>query len=290
MSRAAEQLYLTQPAVSHHIRSLEEDLGVRLFRRGRKGVQLTDVGVVFLEYANRMLLLAAEAKQEAARASGVIESVIRIGASPNVGTTMLPSWILSFYNKYPHITVSLKTTITPKVIKALQNRKVDIGIVEGEIDKAEGFKITPLWDEEIVIVVGPAHRWWGRKKVHATELAGEAFIVREEGSLTRFWETRILEKFGVNRHSVAEFDTPTSIKRAVASGLGIALLPCFSIRDRVAERKLYPVRLYEGKLFRTLKLLWLPENLRNSALQAFLYYLSEEFPQVSIHTATGYEE
>jgi DNA-binding transcriptional LysR family regulator len=290
MSRAAERLFLTQPAVSHHIRSLEEDLGVQLFHRGRKGVKLTEAGEVFLEYANRILLLATEAKREAARADGLAKSVVRIGASPNAGTALLPSWILSFHRKCPHVSTSLRTAITPEVVRAIRRREVDVGIVEGEIEDLEDVEVIPLWDEEIVIVVGPSHRWWGKSKIHARELETEVFIVREEGSLTRVWEQRMLEGLGIQQRSVAQFDTPAGIKRGIASGLGIALLPYFSIRNEVAERKLHPVRLHEGKLFRTLKLLWLPENLRTLALRVFLYYLSEEFPHVPIKAVVKYEE
>ena len=290
MSQAAERLFLTQPAVSHHIRALEEDLGIRLFHRDKRGVRLTEAGSVFLEYANKILHLAAEAKREAARAGGLTRSVVRIGASPNVGTALLPSWILSFHKKCPRVTTSLKTAITPAVIKAIRNREVDLGIVEGEISKLEGIEVLPLWDEEIVIAVGPGHRWWGKHKVHAKELEDEVFVAREEGSMTSAWEKRTLESLGIQQRSVARFDTPDGIKKAVASGLGIALVPCFSIQNEIAERKLYPVRLYEGKLFRTLKLLWQPEGLKSLALRVFLYYLSEEFPHIPIGVIVKYDE
>jgi len=176
------------------------------------------------------------------------------------------------------------------VIKAIRNREVDLGIVEGEISKLEGIEVLPLWDEEIVIAVGPGHRWWGKHKVHAKELEDEVFVAREEGSMTSAWEKRTLESLGIQQRSVARFDTPDGIKKAVASGLGIALVPCFSIQNEIAERKLYPVRLYEGKLFRTLKLLWQPEGLKSLALRVFLYYLSEEFPHIPIGVIVKYDE
>ncbi len=289
ISRAAERLYLTQPAVSQHIHALEIHLGAQLFQRGRRGVTLTPAGKVLLDYSRRILELTAEAQQAVALASGARTGVVRLGASPGVGPCLMPEWIGAFHALHPTINVTLRTAPTPRIIRALQERRIDLGIVEGEVHDST-VQTIPLWDEEIVIVVGPGHPWWGQERVHAQELDQQPFVAREQGSLTRAWEERTLEEFGVHPNVVAEFDTPIAIKQAVASGLGIALLPQFAVQRELETGRLHGVKLAEGRLERTLKILWAPHCLKNPAVHAFLYHLSVEFPHIAVQIAQHQEE
>jgi DNA-binding transcriptional LysR family regulator len=281
ISRAAERLFLTQPAVSQHVRALEADLGVRLFQRGARGVKLTPAGEVLLDYTRCLLRLADEARQAAARAGGIEKSQVRIGASPGVGVFLLPKWIHSFHERYPALSVTLKTAPTPTIVQAIADKQIEIGIVEGELENA-AVEATPLWDEEIAVVVGQGHPWWGQESIEASAMSGQGFIVREEGSLTRAWEEHSLETHGVAPRIVAEFDTPVAIKQAVMSGLGIALLPSFAIQQELRAGLLHAPRLMEGPLVRTLRLLWAQDSLAQAVVQAFVGHLSGEFPHLPL--------
>ncbi len=281
LTRAAERLYLTQPAISQHIRTLEKQMGVTLFRRGRRGMSLTPAGEALVGYAQRILRLAVEAHQAVLAASEEASGELYVGASPGAGPCLMPAWIKSFHEHYPKMIIHLKTGSTPSIVRAFTRGDVEIAIVEGEINSAD-FNITPLWDEEIVIVVGKKHPWWKRETVSPEELHQSPFIVREQGSLTRAWEEQTLARYGITPRIVAEFDSPLTIKRAVQSGLGIALLPRFTIRQEVKDGLLHPLRLTNDILYRTLKLLWTPEALHNPAAKAFLQILSTEFPHISV--------
>jgi len=281
LTRAAERLFLTQPAVSQHIRTLEKQIGTQLFERGRRGMRLTPAGEVLVEYAQRILRLTIEAQQAALVASQKIFGDFQLGASPGVGACLAPRWIHRLHEQYPDMRVRLRTDKTPVVIRELVRGDIDIAIVEGEIEIGPFF-VTPLWDEEIVLVVGPEHPWWGRDKVDPRELHDQGFIMREPESLTRAWEVQTLSKYGVHAHPVAELDSPSAIKRAVQSGLGIALLPQFAIQQEINEGRLHPVRLTTGPLSRTLKLAWTDESLHNSAVMAFIRVLSAEFPHLTV--------
>ncbi|NPA91125.1 MAG: LysR family transcriptional regulator [Chloroflexi bacterium] len=281
LTRAAERLYLTQPAVSQHIRALEKQMGVPLFYRSRRGMTLTPAGEALVDYAQRILRLTAEAHQAVLAASDKATGELYVGASPGAGPCLMPTWIKAFHEHYPKMFIHLKTGPTPTIVRALTRGDVEIAIVEGEVEST-AFNITPLWDEEIVIVVGQRHAWWGRADINPEMLRGQAFIVREQGSLTRLWEEKTLARFGITPRVVAEFDSPLTIKRAVQSGLGIALLPRFAIRQEVQAGLLHPVRLQNETLYRTLKLLWTAETLHNPAAKAFLQILSAEFPHISV--------
>ena len=284
ISKAAERLFLTQPAVSQHVHALETEMGAKLFSRGRRGVTLTPAGSILVDYSRCLFRLVDEAKQAVAQAAHVKEGKLRIGASPGVGTGLLPDWIFTFQRQNPDIHTSLKTEITPLIVKFLLRKHLDIGIVEGNVTTTD-VKVVPLWDEEIVVVVGPGHRWWGKAHIAASELATERFITRENGSLTLAWGKNVLAGYGITPQIVAQFDTPASEKQAVRLGLGIALLPCFLIQDELKRGQLYAVRLEEGPLVRTLKLLWHAGSLRNYAVGAFVRYLAGEFPNVPIQIA-----
>ncbi len=281
ISRAAERLYLTQPAVSQHIGALEKDLGTRLFDRGPRGVKLTASGEILGDYARCLLRLADEAYRSVARAADVQEERLRIGASPGAGVYLLPEWVNSFHRRHPSLSVTLTTAITPAIVQAILDGNIDIGIVEGEPD-SDAVDAVPLWDEAIAIVVGRGHPLWGRARVDAATLSRQGFVVREEGSLTRAWESHILGEYGITPHIVASFDSPVAIKQAIISGLGIALLPEFSIRQELTAGTLHAVKLVEGPLVRTLRLLWGAGSRERSAVQAFMVYLNDEFPQLAL--------
>jgi DNA-binding transcriptional LysR family regulator len=284
ISRAAEQLFLTQPAVSQHVRTLEKELGVQLFERGSRGVTLTPPGEIFLDYTRCLLRLAEEARDAVTRTGGIPPSRVRIGASPGVGVFLLPEWIHAFHQRHPTLSVTLRTAATPVIVTALTERQIDVGIVEGQTDH-DAIEATPLWDEEIALVIGHGHPWWSRQTVDAEELADQGFIVREEGSLTRAWEQHALERHDVALRVIAAFDTPVAIKQAVISGLGIALLPRFAIQHELASGLLQALRLSQGPLVRTLWLLWGPGARSNSTVQAFVGQFYGDFPHLPLHLA-----
>ncbi len=284
ITRAAERLYLTQPAVSQHIRALEKMLGVKLFRRGRRGMVLTPAGKRLVSYAEQMLRLAMEARQAVLAVSGDGEATLLLGASPGAGSCLVPQWIHEFRTAYPNIRVMLRTRPTPEIVRGMHKGELEMAIVEGEVTDFF-LRAIPLWDEEIVLVVGPGHPFWGRASVAPQELGGQRFITRESGSLTRAWEEHTLGTLGVRPTIVAEFDSPAAIKRAVQAGLGVALLPCFAVKREKASGELYALRIEDFPLKRTLRLLWLPDVLQNPAARAFLHHLAREFPHLETHLA-----
>ncbi len=282
ITKAAEQLYLTQPAVSQHIHSLEVTLGVKLFKRGRKGVAVTPAGKVLQAYSRCLLCLAEQTTQAVRQAIAVKEKHLTLGASPGIGTSLLPDMLQTFYKRYPTVTVTLRTDTTPVIAEALLKGDVDLGVVEGEIVK-EGIKVIPLWDEEILVVVGPGHRWWGKRHISVQALAKEKFVGRENDSLTLIWCRSTLARYGITPHLIAQFDMPASIKEAVSAGLGIALLPRFLIQHELGAGRLHALQLKEGQLSRTMKLLWASTGLRKPSVHIFLEYLMSEFPDLPIH-------
>ncbi len=285
ISRAADVLYLTQPAISQHIKSLERELGVTLFVRGRKGMALTKAGEVLLDYTQQLLQLSQEARQAVKQAAMTekrhMENV-HLGATPGVGSCLLPRWSKLFYRQHSMVSLSVKIASTPNLVHLVAGHQLAFAIIGDHLQKSL-IEVTPLWDEEAVIVVGREHRWWGRPFIRAEELMGETFVMREESSLARAWEMQSLAEFGVLPQAVVEFTAPSAIKQAVIANMGIALLPCFSVQQEVSLGQLYAVRLREGTLSRTFRLLWTPVSLKSPGVTTLLRFLLSHADELAFH-------
>jgi len=284
ISRAAEMLYLSQPAVSQHIRALEKDIGVQLLIRGRRGVTLTPAGEVFLKYSQQMLRLSREARESTILAAqkGKRRQYLHIGATPGIGACLMPHWMNDFYSFNHHITLALKVLSTSELVRRLAGPDIAFAVVGDAISRSSVVEVAHLWDEEAVIVVGRGHPLWDKATINAEELTQHVFVMRENNSLAHAWELQTLAEFGVNPRTVAEFNTTAAIKQAVSTGMGLALLPCFSIRNELEAGRLKCVRLAEGILRRPIHLLWTPTSLRLPGAEAFVQFLAENLDRLPV--------
>jgi LysR family transcriptional regulator, low CO2-responsive transcriptional regulator len=280
-SAAADQLYLSQPAVSKHIQDLEASLGTQLFERaGSRGVVPTDAGDALYAYAERILALVGEAENKITRVENITEGQITVGVTQGVGSYRFPEWLGAFSRHYPHLTVSLQTGTTSDVVQNVLRQKLHIGFVEGELDHiaTAGLASLRLQDIEMLMVVGPKHLWWGRARIPAAELNGQAYIARQPASRTRTWTNGVFTRAGVQPRIVAEFDSVESIKSSIASGLGIGILPAYAIHRETELGLLHPVIVDGLDLRRALKLVWHQHTPFNPISRAFLQLLAEDYP------------
>jgi DNA-binding transcriptional LysR family regulator len=281
-SAAAERLHLSQPAVSRHIQELEETLGIRLFKRQRRGVELTSGGEVLKEYTERILWLVREAEGALTDVSRLLVGQVRIDATPGVSVYLMPTWTQAFSQKYRNLTVSIRTRITGDAIEDLLSGRTDIAFVEGELEELahERVAVLALQKIEQVLVVGRGHRWWDVNALPAAELDQEPFVTRQPGSRTRVWIDGILRARNVHPYLVAEFDSPEAIKEAVMNGLGVTILPTYTVARERAAGLLRAIPLAELKLEREIKLLWDSSRPFSPVTRAFLAHIAESFPVI----------
>lgn len=284
-SRAAGKLLLTQPAVSQHIRDLENSLGTELFQRSNRGAVLTIAGEMLLDYTRCILRLLVEAENAVAGLSQATSGQLTLGATPGVGVYLLPLWIQSFRQRYPEVSTNLRTDTTARLAAEVVDGKIDISFVEGEISPAPPLNIVVLREIELCVVVGEGHPWWNAQEVSLPELDGQAFIARPVGSHTRSWTDQLFARHGISPHIVAEFDHPEAIKHAVAAGMGISILPDWAFTG--AEVRGVPIAGFD--LRRTLKLLWSENSPLKPATRAFLAHLTDTFPPLAQLVAQGGE-
>lgn len=281
-SAAADRLLLTQPAVSQHIQDLEAALGTRLFDRGRRGVTLTAAGETLHGYTRQILRLVAEAEVAVTDVTQLAEGQVTLAATPGVSVYYLPDWIQAFRAAHPNLNIHSQTSITPEIVAALGEGQIDIGLVEGELGPLdrEAVAVQELEVVEQYVVVGPSHAWWGRESLVCADLNGQSFVMRQRNSQSRLWLDSRFQAAGTVVKIAAEFDNVESIKRAVAKGMGISVLPGYAIAAEVEAGVLRGLRVTDKPMQRTLKLLWNDENPLSPVARAFVRHLAGYFPGI----------
>jgi len=279
-STAAEQLYITQSAVSQHIKDLENSLGQQLFRRERRGVTLTPSGEILVDYSRQIFALVARAENALTNVAQLSGGKVTLGATPGVGIYLAPDWVQAFRAQYPQLTVALQTGVTSQIVAEVLARHVDIGIIEGELDEphAATLSVHILEAVDQIAVVGAHHPLWDHDTVTLDELGQQSFIVRQSGSQSRTWIETLLHDHGLTPTIGAEFDNLESMKRAVSAGRCLAILPPYVVESELEHGQLRAVAIPDLPLKRTLKLIWDSKASFPPIVRAFLVSLSTRFP------------
>jgi DNA-binding transcriptional LysR family regulator len=288
-SGAAQQLLMTQPAVSQHMQDLEASVGTRLFVRGRRGVTLTPAGERLRDYTNAIFQLVAEAENAITSVEHLAGGHMDIGATPGVSVYLLPEPIQTFHGRYPKLQVSVQTGITSQILDDLRLGKLDLGVIEGELDEPlhGSLGVQMLQDVEQWVVVGPKHRWWGRSDVAIDDLGGETFILRQRNSQTRIWLEGVFQQHGLHPRIGAEFDNVESIKRTVINSDSISVLPAYAVQHEVEQGRLWLLHVVGEVLQRTLKVVWNRETYTSPVVRAFLGCLQRALPGLDVGVIGG---
>ena len=229
--KAAEELYLTQPAVSLQIKALEEDLGVQLFDRSGAHITITPAGRVLLEYAAQVNALLVQAEHEIVALSGEHVGQLALGASTTIAQYVLPRLLGEFCREYPRVHPTLVSGNTEHIVEAVEKHKISLGFIEGPARRRE-VKTEPFLEDELVLIASTAHEWAERTSVYCSEIASIPLLMRERGSGTRHVIELALERQDVKRnslHIVMELDSTEAIKSAVEAGLGVGFVSRWAI-------------------------------------------------------------
>ncbi|MBI2325597.1 MAG: LysR family transcriptional regulator [Chloroflexi bacterium] len=241
VTRAAHALGLSQPALTERLRGLERELGTDLFVRTRRGVRLSDAGRALLPHAERAL----GAIEDGARAVDQMRrgeiGRLAVGASPAVSTYLLPDVLRRFQHAHPKVHLSVRTGHSEEILDLLLRHEVEIGLVR-EIRHPD-IEATPLYEDELVLVVAPSHPFAERGRIRIAELAREHLVTFDRASSYNELTQALFREAGVAPRGVIELDNVEGAKRCVVKGLGVALLPRQAVRAELASRKLRPVTI-----------------------------------------------
>jgi DNA-binding transcriptional LysR family regulator len=227
-SKAAEHLFLTQPAVTLQIKALESDLGVRLFDRGAGGISLTQQGSVLLKYALRVAELVAEVEQKLGTGKGQVSGELPLGASTTIAQYVLPRLLRAFLEEHPQVHVSFHSGNTSQIVESLLDGKVSIGLIEGP-SRARGVRVEPFMEDELVLITP---RNFESDHLTHSQFVESSLLMREHGSGSRQVVEKALEKGGFKLKSfkrVMDLDSTEAIKSAVEAGLGVGFVSRWAI-------------------------------------------------------------
>ncbi|MBI1281861.1 MAG: LysR family transcriptional regulator [Anaerolineaceae bacterium] len=279
-SAAAERLYITQSAVSQHIKELELGLGRPLFQRGWRGVKLTPHGEILNRYTIEIFELVAKAENALVDVNQLTSGRISIGATPGIAIYLAPDWVQHFRSHYSQLTVVLQTGVTPQIVSDVLSQRLDIGFIEGELDDHISPHLSSLVLEEIEqqVVVGFKHPFWEHATVDIEDLRDQSLIVREANSQSRVWLEQNLHRHDIEPVIGAEFDNLESMKRAVSLGRCLAVLPPYVVQTEVEQHLLHMIPITGKPLTRSLKLIWDSNVPFTPITHAFLTELGHSFP------------
>lgn len=225
-SKVADEMYLTQPAVSRQIKNLEDNLAIKLFLREKEGVSLTEEGKILLGFAEKILALYEKANREIDRSRHSSLNKIIIGASTTLGEYVLPRIISNFGRTHPEAEIYLRVANTKEILKQLSSGAFNLALVEGQFDNPS-FTLEKILEDELVLIAGTQHPWASKKGINLGDLRFESIIIREEGSGTRKVMEEALAKLGIGLSDLKikmELDSTEAVKNAVSENLGLSFV------------------------------------------------------------------
>ncbi len=268
-SRAADDLHLSQPAVSKHIRLLEAEWGVRLFYRLGSRVELTDAGRILADYAERMAALTEEARRVLGEMAGLQRGYLRIAASTTPGLYLLPDAVARFQARYPAVEVTLAISNSADVARRVLSAECDLGFVGAPIATA-GLQARPWAEDEIILIAAPGHPLAQSRAVTPELFADVVLIVREPGSGTRELAEARLAELGLRPRRVMELPGCEAVKRGVAAGLGVAFVARRAVTLEIAHNLVCAPEIPALRLSRHLYVLTRKDARPTAAGLAFL--------------------
>lgn len=247
---AAKELYITQPTVSAYINSFEDELGVRVFDRTTKEVQLSDEGKSIYLYAKEMLELVNKIQSIfSEEVDKDITKQLVISTSSIPGQFLLPEILVAFEKKFKGVKFKIKETDSAGVVRDIEEHRADIGFAGTEISSSR-CSFIPFYDDELVIVTPNTEKYRGLKDApNLAWIKNEDFIMRETGSGTRKEAIKVLENCGMKfeeLHIKAVFDKTFSIINSVINGLGIAMVSHLAVEKEISEGKVLEFKVTSG--------------------------------------------
>ncbi len=271
-SEAAKQLNLTQPTVSYHVKSLEQELGVALFQRSGSRLQLTEAGRLMIPWARKLFTQSNEMQEIVSALKDGVVGHLRIACSTTAGKYLLPQLAARFCKRYPGIRVSILRCVSGDVAPHLLDNEANLGVVSYEIQE-ENIEYQEFFDDSISLIVAQNHPWALRRVIEPEEIITEPLIIREASSGTRRMMLSQMAKFDIGLDDLnifMELGNAEAIVRTVATGYAVSFVStlasaCPLERGQVVEvkvngfdmrRKVYMIRKRLEKPHRAQEVFW----------------------------------
>lgn len=272
-SKAADAIYLSQPTISSHIRSLESELGVQLLIRSTKEIYPSTTGRIFYNHATELLALRDRALNEVRSYSSSVQGTLEIAASTVPSQYVLPKVLAKLSQKHPDLFFSVKQYDSVHVIQKVINMDVEIGVSGTHFDKS-ACVFEPFCNDRLAIITPNTELYRDMQgKISKNAIMSSPFIAREPGSGTRKEYEDFLKDIGIEpkqMHTVAQMQGTESVKQAVKNGLGIAIISKIAARDLIDSGEVLSFDYVSEKLNRNLYFVYLKNRHLSPTAEAFM--------------------
>lgn len=274
-TRAAEILNITQPAVSQHIKFLEDEYGVQLVKKQGRGFDLTEEGIILFNQAEEIEVLYRALEMKLKNKSAIIKKY-NVGASMTIGGYVLP-YILAKYKKiYQNVNILLQVNNTEEILEKLIAGKLDFALIEGPFDKSR-FMFKKLKDDELVLAVGAESDFAKKTKVSMKEILSGNLILREEGSGTRkIFENKLIELgYGLEElNGYMEIGNISAIKSLIELNLGYSIISKETIKKEISQGIIKVIAIEDVRIFREFYFVYLQKD---EFIDSFIEFCCDSF-------------
>jgi len=275
-SKAAQQNFVSQSAVSQQLHALERRFDKKLLERGQgRPVTPTEAGRLLYAEGKAILERFGTLEQRLRDKPEVMTGTVRVATVYSVGLHALPPYVKQFLHAHPQVNVRVEYIRTDKVYEACIDGTIDLGIV-AQPPRRPQLEIIPLKPDQLVLVCSPEHALARQRRVTLPRLQGEAFVAFDRDVPTRKAIDRLLKDHGVSVNVVTEFDNIETIKRSVEAGLGVSILPQNTIRNEAKAKTLSALSFSDGPFTRSIGIIRRKGRELTPTTEAFLDLLTRE--------------
>jgi DNA-binding transcriptional LysR family regulator len=257
-TKASKLLHLSQPAVTNHVKTLEDEFGHALLCRNSHGVSLTKAGTLLLHHAQQVARLDEAVAQEIRGTGGVVSGQLALGATSTIGQYLLPDWLIHSRRRWPELALKIVVSNTEEIIEGVLSGSLELGLIEGRCRRV-GLQAESFLDDEIICVASPGNPLTHGASVPLASLKNQLWIFRERGSGTRDIAELALKRHGLDPRKLKidlELSSSEAIKAVVAAGHGLTFLSRFVVRRELAMGILRPVAIRKFSITRKMYLVY----------------------------------
>lgn len=274
ITRASQELILSQPAVTKTIQHLEQEVGLELIERHGRRIVLTHAGRVLHGYARRLFAFEREMEDALGALREVDAGEITLAASMTTGVYLLPPIVARFHARYPQVDLRMSILNSSEIIEQTLNWSLDFGLVEGEAALLPGgLNVEVFAHDELVLVVAPVHHWSQVKSLSAASLREGELVLREQGSGIREVIEHALSQHGVQVRPLLTVPDNEAIKQMVLSGLGAAILSALAVQRELISGDLLRIPIEGMELRPELSIVQRVDKQLSRAAQIFCSFI-----------------
>ena len=294
ITRASEEIGLSQPAVTKTIQSLEHEVGLELVERQGRRIALTHAGRLLQSYARQIFSLEREMEEALAALRDIEGGEVNLAANTTTGVYLLPPIVGRFRTRYPQVTLHIAILNSHEIVEQILNWHLDFGLVEGNpLNLPQGLHVEVFAHDELVLIVAPGHRWSKLQTLQPEALRDQELVLREQGSGIREVIEQALQPYDVQIHPLFTLTDNEAIKQMVMSGVGAAIVSALTVRRELEKGDLVQVPIAGLELRPQLSLVQRADKQLSRAAQAFVSFLrpiiDKDGDVANLSTSSQYE-